>query len=71
MTTKAKPVVGRSLDLGQLQKEVESATRTLKAANTALNKATTAQQAAEQSHATLLKAMTAAMAQFQAATKVV
>lgn len=59
------------MDLGVLQKEVESATRKLKSANAALQKATSVQQAEEQNYITLQKSMAAAIVQFQAATKIV
>ena len=62
---------GRSMDLGVLQKELETATRKLKAANVALNRAAATQAIEEQNHATLTKSMTAAFVQLQAATKVV
>lgn len=71
----AKPTTsqpsGRSMDLGILQKEVEAATRKLKAANATLQKATAVQQAEEQNYITLQKSMAAAIVQFQAATKIV
>lgn len=63
----AKP---RSLDLGQLQNEVETASRTLKAANTVLSKAQESQERAEREYHASTKALMAGVAQLTAATKV-
>ena len=69
-TSKTSNKAGRGLDLGALQNEVEQAARNLKAANTALNKATDAQALAEANHHAAQKAMQAGVAQLTAATKV-
>ena len=60
----------RSLDLGKLQEEVEQASRSLKAANTILQKASDAQALAEANHHAAQKSLAAGVAQLTAATKV-
>lgn len=61
---------GRSLDLGQLQNEVETTSKALKAANTVLAKAQEAQSSAEANHNAAQKALSAGVSQLLAATKV-
>ncbi len=61
----------RSVDLGQLQNEMEAASRQLKAANTILNKAQDAQNSAEGNYHSACKALAAGVLQLTAATKVV
>ena len=68
MATKS---TGRSLDLGQLQNEVENASKALKAANTVLAKAQEAQERAEAEYHSSTKALTAGVAQLTAATRVI
>ena len=61
----------RSLDLGQLQTEVENACRSYKAAGTVLAKAQEAFDNAEKNYHSTNKALVAGMAQLTAATKVI
>jgi hypothetical protein len=56
--------------LGVLQTKLETATKTLKAANTAAQKANEAQQRAEADHNVAAKALAAGVAQIVASTKV-
>lgn len=60
----------RALDLGQLQTQVESTSRTLKAANTTLAKAKEAQHRAEAEYHAVQKSMAAAVEQLTQATRV-
>lgn len=60
-----------SLDLGQLQANLEQRTKDLKAANTKLKQALEQQIKAETEYNVANKSMTAGMDQLKAATKVV
>jgi hypothetical protein len=71
MASKPSTTKARSLDLGQLQNEVENASRAFKAAGTILSKAQEAYDNAEKNHHASQKALAAGVAQLLAGTKVV
>lgn len=61
----------KALDMGQLQDNLERATKTYKTARTNLNRASEAHEKAEQEYITAAKALQAGMDQLRASTKVV